>query len=324
MCRSQQENTAIAIFPFAVGVVCGCTFAEVVNILLFLPVPAVIWLFNRRYALWCMLGVLAGVAALSIDTFFTRKSVRELPETSMRQSFVCRNSDTRPAFVPGMPLPSNFVAEIIRIDGRKISSDIKILVRPGKGYFPRCGETFTGTGRFVPAESQSPFGKYLRSRKIYGVWHCNQLKTLSPPRGIFYQLCRLRDCLLERVISDMTSPVAKVLAGTLVFGAAGGFDRGLRQIFADSGTFYFFQIPLLFSGISRFAVCVFNRSQSAGSAGADRHSVLVCVKSVLFPQKQSGTVVACRCNSVSAQSGAGLQYRCAVFVFHYSHTDFYR
>ena len=242
MCRCQQENTALAIFPFAVGVVSGCTFADVVNVLLFLPVLAAAYWLNKRYALWCMLGALAGVAALSIDTFLSRQRVRELPETSIRQSFVGRSCDTRPAFVQGMPLPASFVAEIIRIDGKECSSGIKVLVRPGKGYFPRCGEMFSGTGRFVPAESQSPFGKYLRSRKIYGVWHCNRLKTLSPPGGVFYQLCRLRDFLLERCISDMESSVAKVIAGMMFFGASGGFDYGLRQIFVDSGTLHLFSV----------------------------------------------------------------------------------
>ena len=238
-----DKGCAAPDLPFAAGVICGCAAGFGYNIFL-LPVLLVVCLFlNRRIFLFTAAGVCAGLLALSVDFYMEKARLRVLPRRDTFLSLVCRSCDSSISFVPGLPQGKTFAARILKINGKEISENIKILVRAEKDDpLPRCGEVFTADGDFSRADKESSYGKYLESRSLTGTFTAGKIKSLSPPGGLVYHLSCLRDKILSRTLQGIRSDAVKVIISTMFFGVSGGFDNAAREVYLKSGTLHLFSI----------------------------------------------------------------------------------
>ena len=229
--------------PFAAGVICGCAAGFGCNIY-FLPVLLIVCLFlNKRLFLFTAAGMCAGLLALMVDVHIEKERLRVLPERDTFLSLVCSSCDSSISAVPGLPQGKTFAARVLKINGKEISENIRILVRAEKdGSLPRYGEVFAADGDFSRADQESAYGKYLESRSLSGAFTAGKIKSLSPPGGLIYHLCCLRDKLLSRTLQGIRSDAVKVIISTMFFGVSGGFDNAAREVYLKTGTLHLFSI----------------------------------------------------------------------------------
>jgi predicted membrane metal-binding protein len=229
--------------PFAAGVICGCAAGWGYNIFLLIGLLAVCLFWNRRIFLFASAGACAGLLALMIDVQIENARLHALPGRDSFLSLVCRSSDSSISFVPGLPQGRTFTAKILKINGKDISENIKILVRAEKGAaLPRYGEVFSADGDFAKADTESAYGRYLQSRSLSGSFSAGKITVLSPPGGVIYHLCCIRDKLLSRTLQGITSDTVKVIISTMFFGVSGGFDNAVKEVYLKTGTLHLFSI----------------------------------------------------------------------------------
>ena len=228
-----------AEIPFALGVVSGCACKDAPTLAAALFVTGAGFLFNRRAGAVMLTGLLLGAGALLLHDRLESLRRRGLPERRARLTPVLKCADARLTRCPGLPAPGSFTA--------RTRSGAKIAVRlSGASPLPVYGELFTGSGVFTPAALAGRYGEFLAGRGIAGTWETEEIRTVSPPGGVPRTLCRLRDFLLERMLSGVEADRARILAGTLFFGVSGGFDREMRHAHLRAGTLHLFSSILFY------------------------------------------------------------------------------
>ena len=239
----EKKEFSTPDLPFASGVICACVSGVGYQLLFLLPVLALARLIGRKVLIFTAFGMAAGILALLCDLHLKQERLRQLPEKNTFLDLVCKSCDSAVSFVPGLPQAKSFSAKVLKIDGKDVSGNIKILIHSGKNGIPvKYGEIFVTSGSFFLLEKDSSYGRYLVSRGFSGSFNADEIKSLSPPEGFVYHLCCLRDKLLERSLQGISSKSVKVIISTMFFGVSGGFDNEMKQIFLNSGTLHLFSI----------------------------------------------------------------------------------
>ncbi|MBE6393199.1 MAG: ComEC/Rec2 family competence protein [Lentisphaerae bacterium] len=280
----EKKEFSTPDLPFALGVICVCAAGLGYQLFLLLPVLVVCRFINRKFLFFTLCGIAAGVFSLAFHLHLKQERLEQLPAKGTFLNLVCQSCDSTVSFVPGLPQASSFTANVLKIDGRNVTGNIKILIHAGKSGIPvRYSEKFSVSGGFSPVEEDNHFGKYLESRNLHGTLQAEKIKSLSPPGGFIYHLSRLRDNLLERTLHGISSDTVKIIISTMFFGVSGGFDNTMKQTFLNTGTLHLFSI----SGMHLAAI-----------------AALLLIPARLLPRRIRYWVVAALCICYALSTGA--------------------
>ena len=236
-----------AEIPFALGVISGCACRDLPTSVAALCVTAAGFLFGRRTGAVMLAGLLLGAGSLRLHDHLGSLRRRGLPERRARIAPVLECTDARITRCPGLPPPGSFTA--------RTRNGARIAVRPSDASpLPGYGELFTGSGVFTPSALAGRYGEFLSNRGIAGTWEAEELRTVSPAGCVPRTLCRVRDFLMERMLSGVSADRARVLAGTLFFGASGGFGREMRHVHLRAGTLHLFSISGMHIAAAAFLI----------------------------------------------------------------------
>ena len=262
----KPELPVRAELAFAAGIIAGaCCFASgfsaagTVTAAVFLAAAGL--LLPPRIALAAAAGaVLAGAAAVH-----DHRSLKldGLPERNVYGTFRVKVTDRRITAVPGIPPPRLFSAELLsrRLTGepefRPLSGTVLLRLPDPEQAAPPVGSVAEVEGTLELPTHQAvrrvdgklqietggmDFASYLAGRGASRSLRTEQIQMKEPPSGFDAGLCRIRDAVLERVLSQVSSDSVRRLAAALFFGVSGGLDSGSRRAFIDSGTVHLFSV----------------------------------------------------------------------------------
>ena len=262
----KPELPVRAELAFAAGIIAGaCCFASgfsaagTVTAAVFLAAAGL--LLPPRIALAAAVGaVLAGAAAVH-----DHRSLKldGLPDLNVYGTFRVKVTDRRITAVPGIPPPRLFSAELLsrRLTGepefRPLSGTVLLRLPDPEQAAPPVGSVAEVEGTLELPTHQAvrrvdgklqietggmDFASYLAGRGASRSLRAEQIQMKEPPSGFDAGLCRIRDAVLERVLSQVSSDSVRRLAAALFFGVSGGLDSGSRRAFIDSGTVHLFSV----------------------------------------------------------------------------------
>lgn len=262
----KPELPVRAELAFAAGVIAGaCCFASgfsasgVAAAAAFLAAAGL--LLRPRIALMAATGViLAGVAA---GHYHRSLKLHGLPERSVYGTFLVKVADRRITAVPGIPPPRFFAVELLsrRLTGepefRPLTGVVLLRLPDPEQAVPPVGCVAEVEGTLELPSHQAvrrvggelrietggmDFASCLAGRGASRSLRADRVLVKEPPSGFDAGLCRIRDAVLARVLSEVSSDSVRRLAAALFFGVSGGLDSGSRRAFIDSGTVHLFSV----------------------------------------------------------------------------------
>lgn len=251
---------------FAAGVIAGVgafaagfSIAGVAIIAGFLVAAG--WLLPPKIALSAAIGAILGVSA----TFFYQRSLKfdDLPERNVYGSFQVQITDRRITTVPGIPSPRLISVKLLsrKLIGENnfqpIAGTVLLRLPDTEQTAPPVGSIAEITGELqIPKHSAvrrvngkiqietaaTDFAAYLAGRGSARVLAAEQITIKAHSAGFDAQLCRIRDAILSRTLSQVTSDSVRHLTAALFFGVSGGLSNETRRIFINSGTAHLFSV----------------------------------------------------------------------------------